>query len=79
MIKISKRLQCVAQNVNRNSSVLAVGTDHGLLTMYLIENKIAQKVIASDVIQSIVDKTSNPIAAIFTALFSTSISTKSFF
>ena len=57
MIKISKRLECVAKKVTKKSCVLDVGTDHGLLPVYLIEKKIAKKVIASDVIKSIVENT----------------------
>lgn len=61
MIKISKRLERVASCVNKKSIVIDVGTDHGLLPMFLIENKIAKKAIASDVVKSIVERTSDSI------------------
>ena len=52
MIKLSKRLEHVASYVTKNSIVIDVGTDHGLLPMYLVENKIIKKAIASDVVPS---------------------------
>ena len=61
MIKLSKRLEHVASYVKKNSIVIDVGTDHGLLPMYLIENKIAKKAIASDVVPSIVEKTKDAV------------------
>ncbi|QVK20264.1 SAM-dependent methyltransferase [Mycoplasmatota bacterium] len=48
-MKISKRLKKCADYVLPNSIVADVGTDHALLPIYLIENNIASKVIASDV------------------------------
>ena len=43
MIKISKRLEKVASYVKKNDVLLDVGTDHGLLPMYLVEKKIINK------------------------------------
>lgn len=57
MIKLSKRLEHVSRYVKKNSIVIDVGTDHGLLPMYLVENKIVKQAIASDVVSSIVTKT----------------------
>lgn len=57
MIKISPRLMLVTKFIKKNSYVLDVGTDHGLLPMYLVENKIIDKAVASDVVPSIVEKT----------------------
>lgn len=48
-MEISKRLKTIAGMVSRNSVACDVGTDHGYLAIYLIENKISQKVIAMDV------------------------------
>ena len=57
MVKLSPRLTLVSKFVKKNSYVLDVGTDHGLLPMYLVENKLIKKAIASDVVPSIVEKT----------------------
>lgn len=47
-MKLSDRLLTCAQLVNPGSSVVDVGTDHGYLPIYLLEEKIASDVIASD-------------------------------
>lgn len=46
---LNKRLTAVASLVPKNSVPLDVGTDHGLLPIYLIKNKICKKVLASDI------------------------------
>ncbi len=52
MTKISKRLKAIAEFVSNKDSVVDVGCDHGLLSIYLVENKLAKKVIASDINQN---------------------------
>lgn len=47
-MRISKRLEAVASFVSNNEVVLDVGTDHGLLMIYLIKNKIIERGYASD-------------------------------
>ena len=49
MIKISKRLEAISSLVSNNSKVIDVGCDHGLLDIYLYQNKISTKIIASDI------------------------------
>lgn len=49
MIKLSCRLQAVADMVNEGASVVDVGTDHGYIPAYLIKNNIAKSVIACDI------------------------------
>lgn len=49
MIKLSCRLQAVADMVNEGASVADVGTDHGYIPAYLIKNNIAKSVIACDI------------------------------
>ena len=49
MTKISKRLKSITLFINNNDSLVDVGCDHGLLSIYLVENKIVKKVIASDI------------------------------
>ncbi len=46
---LNKRLSAVASLVSKDSFPLDVGTDHGLLPIYLIQNKICQKALASDI------------------------------
>lgn len=49
MIKISLRLKAIADYVDDGSSVVDVGCDHGLLSIYLVESKKNITMIASDV------------------------------
>ena len=48
MIKLSNRLQSIADEVNMKTMV-DIGTDHGFLPVYLWENNICSKVIMTDV------------------------------
>lgn len=48
-MKLSDRLQAIADLVERDTRVADIGTDHGYLSAYLIENNIAKYVIATDV------------------------------
>lgn len=45
-MKLSQRLLTIASFVKKGAVVADIGADHGLLSVYLIENKIAQKVFA---------------------------------
>ena len=47
-IKLSNRLGAVASYIEEGASVADVGTDHGLLPVYLAVNGLAEKIIASD-------------------------------
>ena len=49
MIKISKRLEAISSLIPVNSNVIDVGCDHALLDIYLYQNKISSKIIASDI------------------------------
>lgn len=49
MISIDKRLEACAKMVTGKGTVCDIGTDHAYLPVYLIENKICDKVIASDI------------------------------
>ena len=46
---MDNRLLCVAKLLENNCVVADIGTDHAKLPIYLIQNNIAKKVIASDV------------------------------
>lgn len=47
-MKLNQRLLTIAQFVPENSTVVDIGTDHALLPIYLLQNKIAVRVIAGD-------------------------------
>lgn len=48
MIKLSPRLQMIADMVRKNLNVLDVGTDHAFLPAYLVLNGIVKSAVASD-------------------------------
>ncbi len=48
-VQLSKRLQALADMVTPGSRVADVGCDHGFLSIYLVQQKIAPGVIAGDV------------------------------
>lgn len=47
-MKLSKRLEMVASLVEENKSVIDIGCDHALLSIFIALNKNSKKVIASD-------------------------------
>lgn len=48
-MKLSPRLKSIVNMVPKESLVVDIGTDHGFVPVYLIENKICNYIIASDV------------------------------
>lgn len=56
-MKLSPRLKAIADFVPQNSIVADIGTDHGYIPRYLIEENISKMVIATDVSQGSLDKT----------------------
>lgn len=48
-MELSKRLQRIASFVTKNHTVADIGTDHGYLPVYLIEEGISRKVLAMDI------------------------------
>ena len=49
LVKLSKRLLTVANMVTKGNVVADIGTDHGYLPIYLVQNNISDHVIAMDV------------------------------
>ena len=49
MIKLSQRLQAIANFVPKGAKVADIGTDHGFLPCYLAQSGQAEQVIACDV------------------------------
>lgn len=54
-MKLSPRLKAVADFVTDGSRLADVGSDHGYLSIYLKENNLVDRVIASDINQGPVD------------------------
>ena len=61
MTKISNRLLALTQFVDKKDTIVDVGCDHGLLSIYLVENKLCKSVIASDVNQNALNNAINNI------------------
>lgn len=49
LMKLTPRLLTIANFVQKGGVVADIGTDHGYIPVYLIENQIARKVIAADI------------------------------
>lgn len=49
IVKLNKRLIAVSEFVDKGSSIIDVGCDHGYLSIYLSQTKKLNKVIASDI------------------------------
>ena len=61
MNKLSNRLKAIVKFVDKKDSIVDVGCDHGYLSIYLVENKLAKKVIASDINQNALNSAINNI------------------
>jgi tRNA (adenine22-N1)-methyltransferase len=49
IMQLSRRLKAVADTVTKGTTVVDVGCDHAYISIYLVENNIASRVIAMDV------------------------------
>lgn len=56
MIKLTERLQLMADQIEQNETMADIGTDHGFLPIYLWERRISPKVILADVSEGSLDK-----------------------
>lgn len=63
MVQLSKRLQALADMVTPGLTVADVGCDHGFVSIYLIQKKIAPKVFAMDVQRGPLDRAKEHIQA----------------
>lgn len=61
-MKLSKRLQTIADFVKKNSVVADIGTDHAHIPIYLIENYIIDKAYACDINKGPLEKAKENIA-----------------
>ena len=48
-LKLSPRLQCIADYIRPGDRVIDVGTDHAYIPIYLLQNEISQCVTATDI------------------------------
>lgn len=48
MIKLSSRLQAIADQILPGQSVVDIGTDHAFIPIYLFQNKLVSKIILTD-------------------------------
>ena len=48
-MKITKRLENIANLVEKGKSVIDIGTDHGLVPLYLAKNNISKDILATDI------------------------------
>ncbi|WP_324824159.1 class I SAM-dependent methyltransferase [Sinanaerobacter sp. ZZT-01] len=49
MVKLSDRLQTIAENIHVGETIADIGTDHGLLPIFLYENAISPFVVLIDI------------------------------
>lgn len=56
MIKLTDRLQSLADQIEQNETMADIGTDHGFLPIYLWENEISPKVIMADISHGSLEK-----------------------
>ena len=61
MIKISKRLESIASLIDNNNSIIDIGCDHGLLDIYLIENKKNINILATEINKNALNNAKNNI------------------
>ncbi|KMT21667.1 tRNA (adenine(22)-N(1))-methyltransferase [Clostridium cylindrosporum] len=54
-MNLSIRLKAIVDLIDEKASVADIGTDHGYIPIYLMENKLASKVIASDINKGPID------------------------
>lgn len=55
-MSISKRLLKVCENVPKCKCIADIGCDHGYVTIYLLQNEICEKVIATDINEGPLEK-----------------------
>jgi len=56
MIKLTQRLEAIKNRIKPDGRVIDVGTDHGMLPVYLIERGLARHVTATDINPDPLDK-----------------------
>ena len=67
-MNISKRLESVASLVEDNRSIIDIGCDHALLSIYIALNKKPNRVIASDNKEGPLEGAKENLSAVFVHL-----------
>ena len=49
LLKLTKRLGLIASYIDKGAAVIDIGTDHGMLPIYLAQNGHARRIIATDI------------------------------
>ena len=62
---LSKRLQTIANQIQKGQTMADIGTDHGFLPLYLWEHKVCPKVIMTDVSEASLNKAREAFIAYF--------------
>lgn len=62
-MKLTPRLQAIAELIPRGSVVADIGTDHGYLPVYLLQENITNRVVAADVNQAPLEQAKETVAA----------------
>ena len=65
MIRLTDRLQILADQIEKNETMADIGTDDGFLPIYLWENGISPNVIMADVSAGSLDKARCDAAALY--------------
>lgn len=60
---LSIRLKTIASLVDKDKSVIDIGTDHAYIPIYLIENNITNKVCAADISEKVLESAKTNIAS----------------
>lgn len=59
MMGLTDRLKTLAQQINKGETMADIGTDHGFLPIYLIQNGISPRVIMTDISEKALSKARN--------------------
>ena len=54
---MKERLKIIADSVNRGESMADIGTDHGFLPIFLLNEGICERAIATDISEAAIAKT----------------------
>lgn len=57
-----QRIKTIIRFIEKNSIVADIGTNHGVVPIYLLEENISKKVIATDISQNSLDKLENKLS-----------------
>ena len=52
-MKLSERLQLIADEINKGETMADIGTDHGFLPLYLLETGKCPHVVMADILSLI--------------------------